>query len=67
VGGIALGVLGSFAVSQLLRTFLYNVRPTDPVTYAAVGVLLLGVALVATLIPSRRAARVDPIVALRSE
>jgi len=67
VGGIALGVLGSLAVSQLLRTFLYNVRPTDPVTYAAVGVLLLGVALVATLIPSRRAARVDPIVALRSE
>ena len=65
--GIVLGVLGSFAVAQLLRTFLYDVRPTDPLTYVAVGVLLLGVALVATLIPSRRAARVDPIVALRSE
>jgi putative ABC transport system permease protein len=67
VTGVALGVMGSFAVSQLLRTFLYEVRPTDPFTYAAVGVLLLGVALIATYIPSRRAARVDPIVALRTE
>jgi putative ABC transport system permease protein len=67
VAGIALGVVGSFAVSQLLGTFLYDVRPTDPLTYAAVGVLLLGVALIATYLPSRRASRVDPIVALRSE
>jgi putative ABC transport system permease protein len=67
VAGSALGMLGSFAASQLLRTFLYQVGPTDPLTYAAVAALLLGVALVATLIPSRRAARVDPIIALRSE
>ena len=67
VAGIGLGLLGSFAASQLLRTFLYDVRPTDPLTYAAVGLLLLGVALVATWIPSSRAARIDPIVALRSE
>jgi putative ABC transport system permease protein len=67
VTGVALGAVGSFGVSRLLRTFLYEVRPTDVFTYAAVGVLLLGVALVATYIPSRRAARVDPIVALRTE
>jgi predicted permease len=67
ITGIALGVAGSFAATRLLAGFLFGVRPTDPLTHFAVVVLLLGVALLATYIPSRRAARVDPINALRTE
>ena len=67
IGGVTLGVAGSLAATRLLETFLYDVRPTDPLTYTAVGMLLLAVAFVATYIPSGRAARVDPVVALRSE
>ena len=67
LGGIALGVAGSFVVTRVLTTFLFGVPPTDAKTYVAVAVLLLGVALLATYIPSRRAARVDPVSALRAE
>ncbi len=66
-GGLALGIAGSFVTARLLETFLYDVHGTDPLTYAAVAVLLIAVALVAAYIPSRRAARVDPITALRAE
>jgi putative ABC transport system permease protein len=65
--GIVLGVAGSFAATRLLAGFLFGVRPPDPLTHFAVAALLLGVALLATYIPSRRAARVDPITALRTE
>src|SRR5205814_8758761 len=65
--GIALGALGALWVSRGLGTFLYGLSATDPWTYAALAALLAGIALSAAWIPARRAARVDPIVALRYE
>jgi putative ABC transport system permease protein len=65
--GLTLGIAGSLATTRLLEAFLFDVRGTDPVTYSAVAALLIGVTLVAAYIPSRRAARVDPVTALRAE
>ncbi|HET7551529.1 MAG TPA: ABC transporter permease [Gemmatimonadaceae bacterium] len=65
--GIALGVAGAFAVTRLLASMLYGVAPTDPATFASVAGLLGAVALLACWLPARRAARVDPTVALRAE
>jgi putative ABC transport system permease protein len=63
--GLATGLLGAAALSRLVRTLLYGVAPTDLVTFAAVPVLLAGIALVAMWAPVLRAGRIDPIVALR--
>jgi putative ABC transport system permease protein len=63
--GITLGLLGALAVTRLLASQLYGVKPTDPLTFAAVAGLLLLVALGASFVPARRAAAVDPINALR--
>jgi len=65
--GLALGLVGVIALSRVMVGLLYGVSPTDPLTYAGVSIVLLVVALLACLIPARRATRVDPIVALRSE
>ncbi|HEX2095286.1 MAG TPA: ABC transporter permease [Longimicrobiaceae bacterium] len=65
--GVALGVLGALAVSRLLSAILWGVSATDPATLAGVPALLAGVAVLACWLPARRAARVDPMVALRSE
>jgi putative ABC transport system permease protein len=65
--GAAVGLLGAVIVSHLMRGLLYGVRPTDPLTFAGVAILLIGVALLACYIPARRATRVDPLVALRHE
>ena len=65
--GLALGLAGAFFMSRLLIGLLYGVSPTDPLTFTAVSITLLLVALLACLIPARRATRVDPIVALRTE
>jgi predicted permease len=65
--GLALGVLASLALSRLMTGFLYAVTATDPTTLAGVGVLLIAVTLVAGYVPARRAASVDPMVALRRE
>jgi ABC-type antimicrobial peptide transport system permease subunit len=65
--GLAIGIGGAFAVTRLIRTLLFGVAPTDPMTFAAVALVLAGVALAAACLPARRAARIDPMVALRHE
>lgn len=65
--GLVLGLAGAIAASRLLSSLLFEVKPGDPLTYVGVAVLLGLVALAATYLPARRAARVDPLVALRIE
>jgi putative ABC transport system permease protein len=65
--GVAAGTALALFLSQTMSRMLFNVTPTDPVTFASVAALLVGVALFASYLPARRATRVDPIVALRSE
>ena len=65
--GIAIGLAGSVAAARLLSSFLFGIEPSDPLTYALVSALLLFVTLLASFVPSRRALRVDPLTALRSE
>jgi putative ABC transport system permease protein len=65
--GVAVGLLGCVAATRVLSTFLFGIKPTDPLTFGGVALLLLAAAAAASYIPSRRAATVDPIVALKME
>jgi putative ABC transport system permease protein len=65
--GTVIGVVGSYFVTPVIRTQLFNVSPTDPLSFAGVSIFLTSVAFVASYVPARRAMSVDPLVALRAE
>jgi ABC-type antimicrobial peptide transport system permease subunit len=65
--GASLGVIGSYAVTRVMRSLLFGVSSTDPLTFATVTFLLCFVALLATYVPARRASHIDPLVAMRYE
>ncbi|HUK47611.1 MAG TPA: ABC transporter permease, partial [Terriglobales bacterium] len=67
LAGVAIGVVAALGLTQLMNTLLFAIKPTDPVTFGAVAISLCLVALLACFIPARRAAKVDPMVALRYE
>ena len=65
--GVALGMVGAAAVMRFIARELYGVSPTDPATYVAVGALMLAVTVAACAVPTYRAMRIDPLVALNRE
>lgn len=67
VFGLTLGMLGAFAISRAMGSMLYGISPHDPLTFIGTPLVLVVVALVASLIPALRAARIDPIITLRYE
>jgi putative ABC transport system permease protein len=67
IAGVGAGLLGSLLLTRFLQTLLFDIKPTDPLTFGALTILLAGVALLASFIPARRASRIDPLLALRHE
>ena len=65
--GIIVGLVAALGLTRLARTMLYEIQPNDPTTFAGVAITLTVVAIVAALVPARRASRVDPVIAIRSE
>jgi len=67
VVGVGIGLTAALVLSRVLESMLFNVSATDPLTFVLISLLLLGVTLLATWLPARRATRVDPVVVLRDE
>jgi ABC-type antimicrobial peptide transport system permease subunit len=67
LAGIILGIVGALALTRLMRTMLYGVRPTDPLTFISVAAVLGAIAMLACYVPARRAMKVDPMEALRHQ
>jgi ABC-type antimicrobial peptide transport system permease subunit len=67
IAGVVAGLAAAYGLASLIAGLLYDVRPRDPLTFAAAAATLLVVALIACWLPARRAARVDPLSALRAE
>ena len=67
LAGVGVGIAGSLGLTRLLGDLLYGVRPTNAAVLGTVSLILAGVALLASYIPARRAAKIDPMVALRYE
>jgi putative ABC transport system permease protein len=67
LSGVVIGLFAAFAFTRVVSGFLFGVAATDTLTFAAIAVLLVGVALFASYVPARRAARIDPMISLRCE
>jgi ABC-type antimicrobial peptide transport system permease subunit len=67
LAGLVLGVGSAFALTRMMKSLLFEVEPTDPVTFGAVSAVLALTALIACYLPARRALKIDPLVALRRE
>lgn len=65
--GVLMGVAGALVISRIISGMLYNISFGDPITYLAVSIIFLGIGIVASYLPARRAARLDPMVVLRCE
>jgi len=65
--GVALGLAAALALTRIMKNLLFEVSATDPATFALIALLLVGVALIGSYIPARRAAKVDPLLAIRNE
>ena len=67
LSGVMIGLAAAFLITRLIRSLLFGVEATDPITFAAISLLLFLIALLASYIPAQRATRIDPMVSLRCE